>query len=319
MLYYLLIIVNYYTGIIVIFTYGIGMKLYNSHFILGLTALFFTNSAHAIVVQDMVTGGVTTASIQAALQGSGVTISNLVIVNNGCNVSPAIGLFSQGTTATGPGPVLGDTDGVVLGSGAFNAAANPIISPNNASNWTNTLCPAPVSDADMVALEPQTANGEYVAIEFDIVPSKPIMAIPFQFGSDEFPEYVCSPFNDTVGIFVSGPGIAGAYTLGADNFAKTAAGDLTTINWVNTGVVGINGNIGNCGSLTNTAYYTDNSNGNTSGGNATVATTNTNLELDGWTNYLYKPINVTPGATYHVKAAVADAGDRQWTLPYFFI
>jgi|UPI000362B0EF hypothetical protein len=271
----------------------------------------------AITVQDMVTGGVTPATIRNALQGQNVTISNMTVVNNGCNVNPAIGLFNQGMTATGAGPVLGDVSGVVLSTGVLNGA-DPLVSPNNFYNWTNTLCPANVSDVDMLALEPFTQFGEYVALEFDVIPTKGIMAIPFQFASDEFPEYVCTSFNDAVGIFVSGPGIAGPYTLGAQNFAKTAAGDLTSINWVNTGQVGMFGTLGQCGSLTNTAYYTDNSSGNVLGGNNTVATTNANLEMDGWTNYIYQPVPVTPGATYHVKAVVADAGDRLWDSAVFF-
>ncbi len=243
-----------------------------------------TRPAEAIVVTDVLNDGVTIAQITAALQGSGVTISNLVIKNNGCaNRTAAVGLFSQGTTPTGPGPVLGDANGVVLATGALKGAT-PLVAPNGAANWTSALCPAAVTDADMLLLEPATNTGEYTAIEFDIVPTLPIMAIPFQFGSDEFPEYVCTGFNDVAGIFVSGPGIAGPYSLGAQNYAKTAGGDLTSINWVNTGVVGINGTAAQCKSLLNSSYYTDNSNGNTTGGNATVATTNTNLQLVNETN-----------------------------------
>ena len=253
------------------------------------------------------------------LQGAGVTISNLVVTNNGCaNRTQAVGLFSQGTTPTGPGPVLGDTSGVVLGTGPLKTAGDFLVSPNSDPRWDNTLCTGNVSDADMVLLEAQTANGEYMAIEFDIVPQYSTMAIPFQFGSDEFPEYVCTTFNDVTGIFVRGPGIAGPFSGGAQNYAKTPGGDLTSINWVNTGVIGSNGTLARCGSLTNTAYYTDNSNGDPAGGNATVATTNANLELDGWTNYIYQPITVVPGQTYHVKAAIADAGDRQWDSAVFF-
>ena len=285
-----------------------------------LLLMFFCFSpaiSQAIVVNTVANDGVTTAQITAALQGAGVTISNMTIVNNGCaNRTQAVGLFSQGTTPTGPGPVLGDASGVVLGTGPLKPA-DPLVSPNNQANWTNTLC-GNTTDPDMIALEGQTANGEYIAIEFDIVPDSPIMTIPFQFGSDEFPEYVCTAYNDVTGIFVSGPGISGPYTGGAENFAKTPGGDLTSINWVNTGTIGLYGTAGQCGSLTNTAYYTDNSNGNTTGGNGAVAATNANLELDGWTNYIYQPIAVTAGATYHVKAAIADAGDRIYDSAVFF-
>lgn len=176
-------------------------------------------SSQAINISDMATDGVTLADLQNALEGPGVSISNFSITNNGCSVNSAIGLFSQGASGTGPGPVLGDSEGVVLGTGQIKGT-NPLASSNTDDRWDQPLCGFNVSDPDMTMLEPQTASGEYVAIEFDIVPNFPIMAIPFQFGSDEFPEYVCSAFNDAVGIFVSGPGINGPYSNSAENFAK---------------------------------------------------------------------------------------------------
>ena len=284
-----------------------------------LCGLLMTSSAEAINVAD-VAGGVTTLQMQNALTGTGVTVSNLTITPiAGCNETQGVGLFSNGTTSTGPGPVLGEPTGVVVANNAFTNAANPLVSPNNAANATNRLCggTTTASDVDMVAIEAGTVNGEYAAIEFDVVPQFATLAIPFQFGSDEFPEYVCSNFGDLVGIFVSGMGINGPFSLGAQNFAKTAAGDLSSINWVNTGQVGAFGNIGNCGSLTNAAFYSDNSNGNTQGGNATVALTNTNLELDGFTNTLFQPITVVPGQSYHVKIAVADSADRNFDSTAF--
>ncbi len=275
--------------------------------------LLFSQNILAINVVDVATGGITPAMLASVLQGGGVTISNLTVTHvAGCNSNAGVGIFTQGTSPTGPGPVLAVPTGVIISNGAFNASVNPLNSANNRADSTNLLCSGTASDTDMRSLEPATVNGEYAAIEFDVTPQYATLAIPFQFGSDEFPEYVCTAFNDVVGIFVSGMGINGPYSgsLKAENFAKTASGDLSSINWVNTGVVGQYGNITSCGSLLNAPYYTDNSNGNPLGGNTTVATTNTNLQVDGYTNTLYKPISVVPGQTYHVKIAVADAGDR---------
>jgi len=277
------------------------------------SGLLFSVSAQAINVADVAAGGVTTAQMENILSGSGVTISNLTITPiPGCNVNQGVGIFTNGTTAVGPGPVLGEPTGVIVANNAFANAANALNSSNNAAGVSNNLCGGTASDPDMVAIEAGTINGEYSAIEFDVVPQLSTLAIPFQFGSDEFPEYVCSAFGDLVGIFVSGPGINGPFSggLNAENYAKTAGGDLSSINWVNTGIIGQSGNIGNCGSLANVAFYSDNSSGNLSGGNAAVALTNANLELDGFTNTLYQPIVVVPGQTYHVKIAVADSADR---------
>ncbi len=278
-------------------------------------SLLLAPTVNAININN-VAGGVTTNQMMTALSGSGVTVTNLTVTNvAGCNSTQGVGLFTNGVMG-GAGPVLSEPTGVVISSGAITGG-NRLDSSNDSRNVLNTMCGGRVSDVDMRAIEGQVANGEYAAIEFDVVPDSATLAIPFQFGSDEFPEYVCSAFNDIVGIFVSGPNINGPFSGGAENYAKTSGGDLSSINWVNTGAVGSQGNAANCGSLLNTAFYTDNSNGDPNGGNATVALTNTNLEMDGFTNTLFQPITVIAGATYHVKIAVADAGDLSWDSAAF--
>ena len=282
-------------------------------------ALFVSINVDAINVFNANT--VTEIQMETALTGSGVTISNLTITNPGscANFRRGSGIFTNGTTAVGPGPVLSEPTGVVISSGDFANATNSLDTANNDNNTTLALCTANTSDADMVLLEAGTVRGEYAAIEFDVVPQSTTLAIPFQFGSEEFPEYVCSIYTDIVGIFVSGTGINGIYSgpLNAENYGKTAGGDLSSINWVNTGVVGQNGNFAQCSSLANAALYTDNSNGDLTGGNTTVANTNANLESDGFTNKLFQPISVVAGDTYHVKIAVADTEDRTFDSAAF--
>jgi hypothetical protein len=297
--------------------------------IAGLCLLGAT-SANAINVMNADT--VTEAQMTTALTGTGVTISNLTITNPGncTNYRRGVGIFTNGTTAAGAGPVLSEPTGVVVANSDFANAANALDTANNAANTTNTLCNGTTSDADMVTLLAGTSNGEYASIQFDVVPNSTTLAIPFQFGSEEFPEYVCSIYTDIVGIFVSGPGITSSTPTFSspspgfpyENYAKTSSGYLSSINWLNTGVPGINAsnvctNAAGGGSLSNAAFYTDNSNGSTTGGNGTVATTNANLEVDGFTNTLYQPITVVAGQTYHVKIAVADSQDRTYDSAAF--
>ena len=292
--------------------------------------LLGTSSADAINVSNANT--VTEAQMTAALSGTGVTISNLTITNPGncTNFRRGVGIFTNGTTAAGAGPVLSEPTGVVVANSDFANAANALDTSNNAANTTNTLCNGTTSDADMVTLLAGTSNGEYASIQFDVVPASTTLAIPFQFGSEEFPEYVCSIYTDIVGIFVSGPGITSSTPTFSspspgfpyENYAKTSTGVLSSINWLNTGVPGINASnvctdAAGGGSLSNAAFYTDNSNGSTTGGNGTVATTNANLELDGFTNTLFQPISVVAGQTYHVKIAVADSQDRTYDSAAF--
>ncbi len=295
-----------------------------------MAALFLPVTAHAVNVSNATV--VTEAQMQIALTGSGVAISNLSITNpGGCpNFRRGVGTFSNGTIG-GAGPVLAVPTGVVVANSDFASATNSLASANNDNNTSLVLCSGATSDADMVTLLSTTSAGEYAAIEFDVVPAFSTLAIPFQFASEEFPEYVCSAFTDIVGIFVSGPGIVSSSPIFSsppstgtpyENYAKTASGDLSSINWVNTGSPGSQAtnlcvNAAGGGSLANAAFYTDNSSGNASGGNASVALTNSNVESDGYTNTLFQPIAVIPGQTYRVKIAVADAQDRIWDSAAF--
>jgi len=295
-----------------------------------LAIIFMPTSAYSVNVANATV--VTEAQMTIALTGSGVAISNLTITNPGscANFRRGVGRFTNGTIG-GAGPVLGVPTGVVVANSDFANVSNSLASANSDNNTSLTLCSGTTSDADMVTLLSTTNLGEYAAIEFDVIPAFSTLAIPFQFASEEFPEYVCSNFTDIVGIFVSGPGIVSSTPIFSsppstgtpyENYAKTAAGNLSSINWVNTGSPGINStnlcvDAAGGGSLANAAFYTDNSNGNNTGGNAAVALTNTNIESDGYTNTLFQPINVVPGQTYRVKIAVADAQDRAWDSAAF--
>ena len=312
-----------------------GFK-YNLKVVFAGISLLASSSTVAVTLTNSNSAGGNEASMTAALSGSGVTISNLTVVNPGncANFRRGVGTFSNGNTG-GAGPVLSEPNGVVIANSDLvdiaNGGTDALDTSNNNAGNNNTLCNGATSDPDMVLLEAGTVNGEYAVIEFDVVPAATTLAIPFQFASEEFPEYVCTVYTDIVGIFVSGQGITSSTPVFSsppvtgtpyENYAKTAAGDLSSINWVNTGLVGgAAGNPALCaganGSLTNTAYYTDNSNGDATGGNAAVALTNSNLEFDGFTNTLFQPITVVAGQSYHVKIAVADAQDRTYDSAAF--
>jgi len=75
-----------------------------------------------------------------------------------------------------------------------------------------------VSDPDLV-----TASGQNVmdacVIEFDFKPVGDSSMFNYVFGSEEYHEWVTTGFNDVLGIFLSGPNIAGTYSNDAINIA----------------------------------------------------------------------------------------------------
>lgn len=138
-------------------------------------------------------------------------------------------------------------------------------------------------------------------ISFDVIPYGDTLRIRYVFGSEEYPEYVCSQFGDGFAIYISGPGIP----AGGQNIARLPNGSPITINNVNNGNPGGTGSgIGAC-AATNPQYFVANGNGN----QAPYNSSNTYLQFDGLTVPLTAKSAVTPGQTYQIILAIADAGD----------
>jgi len=123
-------------------------------------------------------------------------------------------------------------------------------------------------------------------IEMDIVPLGDTLRFNYLFGSEEYDEYVCSPFNDAFAFYLSGPNIKGK-----ENLAKLESGSRITINSINKG----NGRIGKC-KAKNPSFYNRNMG-------------QIPLEYDGFTRTLAINQKVIPNKTYHLKIIIADASD----------
>lgn len=210
------------------------------------------------------------------LAGNGVTVSNVVLTSP----SGAAGTFTTGICN------LGMTQGVILTTGNVNTVPGP-----NALGSTG-IDNGGGGDSDLDNL---TSNTTYNAaiLEFDMQVLSDSVEFRYAFGSDEYPEYVCSNFNDVFGFFISGPGIAGS-----KNIALIPGTNIpVAINSVNPGMSGTYGSASSCTSLSYSNYYVNN-------------TTGTCLEYDGFTRVLTaKAKNLQPCQTYHLKLAVADVGD----------
>jgi hypothetical protein len=228
--------------------------------------------------QLIVNENATIAQMTSTIQGSGVTISNMVITS-GANWQ-----LSSFTNTNAAGNPLTIGNGILLSTGRGSTA----VGPNNtgSASVSNGIT---YNDPDLLALE-GLANRDVVILEFDVVPISDTLQLTFQFGSEEYPEYVCSGYNDAFAFFVSGPGIAGPFSGGAENFAQLPGGTYVSIDNVN--------DVGTC-VPNNSAYYTD-------------CTGNAFVQADGFTTNLKVKGTVQPCGTYHVKCAIADAGDQVW-------
>lgn len=177
------------------------------------------------------TAGPTNAQINAVFSGSpNVTISGGSLVAG--NRSQQIATFSGGTAA-----------GLEMNSGIFFGTGNVanLLKTNTVhQNSDNPGGSTTYSDPHLTTLNANTVNAKYdpVVYTFNVTMSSKSskLNISYQFGSEEYPVYVGSPYNDAFGFFISGPGISGT-----QNIAKLpGSGNITSINTVNIGRKGHN-------------------------------------------------------------------------------
>lgn len=196
------------------------------------------------------------------LEGLGVSITNLTITCDG----NSFGEF-DGTSE------LAIDHGMVMSTGMVNS----LIGANTNSSTSEAM--STPGDSDLTALAGiQTYDA--CVIEFDCVPTGDTLEFNFAFGSEEYPEYVGSSFNDVFAILLSGPGITGAVNVAA------------------LPVIGIPVSVNNVNATTNATYFYDNEN-----------PAGQFISMDGFTVNLTAFSVVVPNANYHFKIAIADAGD----------
>lgn len=206
------------------------------------------------------------------LTGPGVFISNIT-----SSFAPnAAGTFQSN------GSNIGINSGVIMTSGTVANA----VGPNNATGQTSANnFPG---DPDLNVITSPNLTEDASILEFDLVATCDTIQISYVFASEEYPEFVCSSFNDVFAFFISGPGITGQQNIAVIPGTATPV----AINTVN--------NIGGPGSTTcittNQSFYVDNTGGLT-------------VQYDGFTIPLLAKTAVMPCSTYHLKLAIADAGD----------
>lgn len=224
--------------------------------------------------QLVVTSGGAATAIAQTIVGPGITITNATM---NCNVN-AYGTFTANATN------LGISSGILLTTGSATNAIGPNSIGSSSTAWNTTF-----SDANLIALQPG-ANRDVCVLEFDVVPQCSTLSIHYVFGSEEYPEWVSSTFNDAFGFFLSGVNPLGG-NYNNLNIATLPNGQYVSIDNVN--------------AAANNAFYVNNAGGTT-------------IQYDGFTVPLVAAANVVPCSTYHLKIIIADAGDWSYDSGVFF-
>ncbi|PSR05283.1 MAG: hypothetical protein BRD50_01460, partial [Bacteroidetes bacterium SW_11_45_7] len=253
------------------------------------------------LAQLRVTDTLSNQQLAQKLVGSGVTISNVTV---NCPTGPdgASHGFFEASNAN-----LNLSDGLLMTSGAISNAVGP-----NDATLGSTDNGAPGDPQLDAIVTPQTTNDACV-FEFDIEPLGDTLQFNYSLGSEEYPEFVCSDFNDVFGFFISGPNPNGG-TYNQKNIATIPNTSIpVAINSVNNGSPGGSNPPSSCISLNYSQYYVDNGTGNTAPQN----TDSTAVRYDGFTDGLFVKENVVPCKTYHLKLAVADVSDNIYDTGVF--
>ncbi len=246
-----------------------------------MLAVFIT-AFSKLDAQLSVTASANAQNLAQTLAGSGVTITNY----------SRTGDPNSSGTFTNNGTNIGLSAGVILTTGKVQNIAQ---SANNfASNSFSGS-----GDAQL-----QTLTTGYIydksVLEFDITPQGNVLQFNYVFASEEYPEWVCTQFNDVFGFFITGP------NPGGGNYASTSIATIgntglpVSINTINQGTPGAYGSSANCQSLGYSSLFRNN----------LSPTVNNDIVFDGMTVPLTAMISVVPCQTYHLKLAVADVSDR---------
>ncbi len=241
-----------------------------------------------LLVDNTVTPNV---AVEDILLGEGVEAFNITFSGD----ANQIGSFNSENSNIGLG------SGIILATGDSQVA----IGPNDTGSATEGGGNFGAGDPDLTQLSTFQTNDAAI-LEFDFIATGDSIKFRYVFGSEEYNEYVCGSVNDAFGFFLSGPGFDGPFTLNAENLAIIPGTDIpVTINTVNLGVVGMFGSASNCAQVSpdwnqNSEFYIDNENN----------TAPTSTQMDGLTVVLEAAAGgLQCGETYHIKIAIADAGD----------
>ncbi len=226
--------------------------------------------------------GTVTQWVQNVLTGPGVSVSNVTYTGD----MQSIATFTSGLMPTS----INMNSGVILCTG--NAQSIPGGVNSFASTNTSGL-----SDPLLAALITNPINDAAV-LEFDFIPLSDTVSFKYIFGSEEYPEYSVSQYNDIFGFFISGFNPSG----GMYNNVNVALipGTSTPVSIAN-----INNGNSNTGPCINCNLYVDNS------GSSTIS-------YDAFTVPLYATFSVIPCLTYHIKMVIGDAQDHSYDSGVFF-
>ena len=283
-----------------------------------VTIIFCITTIYAqfITVQGA-TGQSPEAFLNNNFAGEGVTLEQCKFNWSSGNINGAqVGTFTN-TNVNFP-----FSSGILLTTGNISAAPGP---NSSGSHSVPTLGNQNlIKDPDLQPLlQPNQTLFTTSVLEFRFYSGRNenqnVVSFNYIFASEEYPEYVCSQFNDVFGFFLDGPDPFG--TPGVNVTRNIAVipntgnpGIPITINSINSGTVGSSGSLDKCTSLDYSIFYRSSPSGN-----------NSAIQYDGYTSRAENGIDVgmtaeaslCPCTEYEMKISIANVGDPSFDSGVF--
>jgi hypothetical protein len=220
--------------------------------------------------------------VKNVLLGPGVKVTSVKFTG----ASVAIGYFNGAKSNIGLKSGIIMTTGTVVGNDGPRGPNNSESAGMDNGISGNYLLNQIIAKETPAGNSPKnTFNAATLEIQF--IPMSDTVKFNYVFGSEEYPEFVGSEFNDLFAFFIAGPGITGQ-----KNIALLPNGTPVTINNVN--------DQGN----PNAKYYVNNKFGQT-------------VQYDGFTRVLTAMSRVECGKTYTLTITIADVGDAAFDSGLF--
>jgi gliding motility-associated-like protein len=265
-----------------------------------ISVIILISFPNSLLGQLTTNSAVTPADLVNNIVGPGITVSNIKYTGAGT----ARGLFYKDNSN------IGLDNGIILSTGRISNATGPNNDPRfgycNRRYVTQNISGSP-GDLDLDLIENCTqCTYDAAVLEFDFIPQSSPLTFKYVFASEEYPCYVCSPFNDVFAFLVTSLENDGL-NYNNENIALIPNTTIPVcINSINSGTAGYD-SIGqryfsDCISLNYNTYFVNNGDGSTPALNPTV-------QFNGFTVPLAASIKVTPCKKYHIKLAVANVAD----------
>ncbi|MBQ8704043.1 MAG: T9SS type A sorting domain-containing protein [Bacteroidales bacterium] len=253
-------------------------------------------AAQNISVSSAVGQNITTF-VQDNLIGQGVYVTNVKYGNQTGNISkPMIGTFQSNGFLH-----LQMDSGVVMTTGNISVAPGP----NNLTGAYTTVSGA-YEDTQLNTYLP---SGQSVTtcstIDFDFVSISPYVTLNYCFASEEYPEWVCSSYNDIFAFLVTGPDPATGATVTKNIAIVPHSVSTANPNGITVGINTVNNGHDNDPSDTSSTP------GCTSRFSQFYVVNNysTGVQYDGFTQKLSANATLVPCTQYHMHISICNVGD----------